>query len=115
MGTGSGSGLALALESREETCCVGLGTSCVFTAVPSEQGSERSIHPRVLSGIPTCKPITSASGLRCSHCTSVVRAGVGGSGSQCPEHGVSWQDRDCGWSRPPALLSAHVCLPVPGR
>lgn len=32
-----------------------------------------------------------------------------------PEHGVSRQDRDRGWRRPPAPLSAHVRLPVPGR
>jgi len=94
---------------------VGLGTSRVFMAVLSEQGSERSIPPGVLSGIPTCEPVTSASGLRCSHCPSVVRAGVGGSGWWYPEREVSRQDRDRGWSRPPAPLSAHVRLPVPRR
>lgn len=40
---------------------------------------------------------------------------VGGSGSWCPEHEVSWQDQDRGWSRPPAPPSAHVRLPVPRR
>lgn len=46
IGTGSGSGVVLALESGEKTCCMGLGTSRVFIAVPSEQGSERSIPMR---------------------------------------------------------------------
>lgn len=55
-GTGTGSGLVWALESGQKTCCMGLGTSCVFMAVPPEQGSERSIPTGCSLACPPASP-----------------------------------------------------------
>lgn len=86
-----------------------LGTSHVSAAVPSEQGSERSVPRGELS--PCCEPITSAPGLHCSCCLSVIRTRTGGSGWWCPEHRVSRQDQDRGWSRPPCPAE-RTCPPA---
>ena len=91
---------------------MGLGTSCVFKSVSSEQESECSIPPwgavwhtdlraRQACAAPAA-PVSFGLGLGAQACSVLSMGCLSRIGSVAG-------------AAPPALLSAHVHLPMPGR